>query len=177
MSKDDTERGFLRGLQSYGDRDFSIYMRRAFAKSMGYSADELARPVVGIANTASRFNPVIEKKKELDAASKAGDKAKVAELMAWGEDYQRRLHFKGFARVPVDDLLEPVKAGMTEVARAQRLDLIAESCDHVGDRVETVDVTDALVALFDPDEKTLATVAQVKKTAPVNLDELDKKRP
>ena len=132
---------------------------------------------IAVAFTASRFNPVIEKKKELDAANKAGDKAKVAELMAWGEDYQRRLHFKGFARVPVDDLLEPVKAGMTEVARAQRLDLIAESCDHVGDRVETVDVTDALVALFDPDEKTLATVAQVKKVAPVNLDELDKKRP
>ena len=43
------ERGFLRGLQNYGDRDFSIYMRRAFAKSMGYTGDELARPVVGIA--------------------------------------------------------------------------------------------------------------------------------
>src|ERR671925_931716 len=51
------EGGFLQGLQSYGDRDFSIYMRRAFAKSMGYSADELSRPVVGIAYTASRFNP------------------------------------------------------------------------------------------------------------------------
>ena len=45
------ERGFLRGLQTYGDRDFSIYMRRAFAKSMGYSGDELSRPVVGIAFT------------------------------------------------------------------------------------------------------------------------------
>ena len=51
------EHGFLQGLQSYGDRDFSIYMRRAFAKSMGYSAGELSRPVVGIAYTASRFNP------------------------------------------------------------------------------------------------------------------------
>ena len=36
-----TERGFLRGLQNYGDRDFSIYMRRAFAKSMGYTGEEL----------------------------------------------------------------------------------------------------------------------------------------
>ena len=42
----DGERGFLRGLQSYGDRDFSIYMRRAFAKSMGYTGEELARPIV-----------------------------------------------------------------------------------------------------------------------------------
>jgi dihydroxy-acid dehydratase len=49
--------GYLRGLQNYGDPDFSIYMRRAFARSMGYSLDELKRPVVGIANTFSRFNP------------------------------------------------------------------------------------------------------------------------
>jgi dihydroxy-acid dehydratase len=49
--------GYLRGLQNYGDPDFSIYMRRAFAKSMGYSSDELKRPVIGIANTYSRFNP------------------------------------------------------------------------------------------------------------------------
>ena len=55
--KDKPERGFLRGLQNYGDRDFSIYMRRAFAKSMGYSGDELKRPVVGIAYTHSKFNP------------------------------------------------------------------------------------------------------------------------
>src|SRR5581483_9756818 len=52
-SNNNPERGFLRGLQNYGDRDFSIYMRRAFARSMGYTTDELARPVVGIAYTHS----------------------------------------------------------------------------------------------------------------------------
>jgi dihydroxy-acid dehydratase len=72
MSQDDTERGFLRGLQSYGDRDFSIYMRRAFAKSMGYSGDELKRPVVGIAFTHSRFNPCHRHFPELLDAVKRG---------------------------------------------------------------------------------------------------------
>ena len=66
------ERGFLRGLQSYGDRDFSIYMRRAFAKSMGYSGDELKRPVVGIAYTHSRFNPCHRHFPELLEAVKRG---------------------------------------------------------------------------------------------------------
>src|SRR5262249_1557228 len=66
------ERGFLRGLQTYGDRDFSIYMRRAFAKSMGYSGDELQRPVVGIAFTASRFNPCHRHFPELLEAVKRG---------------------------------------------------------------------------------------------------------
>lgn len=67
-----SERGFLRGLASYGDRDFSIYMRRAFAKSMGYSGDELSRPVVGIAFTHSRFNPCHRHFPELLDAVKRG---------------------------------------------------------------------------------------------------------
>src|SRR5918999_5176290 len=66
------ESGFLQGLQSYGDRDFSVYMRRAFAKSMGYSADQLGRPVVGIAYTASRFNPCHRHFPELLEAVKRG---------------------------------------------------------------------------------------------------------
>jgi dihydroxy-acid dehydratase len=68
----DNDRGFLRGLQSYGDRDFSIYMRRAFAKSMGYSGDELKRPVVGIAFTHSKFNPCHRHFPELLEAIKRG---------------------------------------------------------------------------------------------------------
>jgi dihydroxy-acid dehydratase len=66
------ERGFLRGLQNYGDADFSIYMRRAFALSMGYSQDELKKPVVGIANTYSRFNPCHRNFPDLVEAVKRG---------------------------------------------------------------------------------------------------------
>ncbi len=66
------ERGFLRGLQSYGDRDFSIYMRRAFARSQGWSRNELERPVVGIAYTHSRFNPCHRHFPELLDAIKRG---------------------------------------------------------------------------------------------------------
>lgn len=66
------KKGFLRGLQNYGDADFSIYMRRAFAKSMGYSADELSRPVIGIADTFSKFNPCHRHFPELVEAVKRG---------------------------------------------------------------------------------------------------------
>ena len=44
---------------------------------------------------------------------------------------------------------------------------------HAGPEVEVVDVTDALVKLFEPSAKTLATVAEVRKQAPVDLDELE----
>src|SRR5262249_28457455 len=44
------------GLTNYGDRDFSLYLRRSFAQSMGYSREFLAKPAVGIAYTPSGFN-------------------------------------------------------------------------------------------------------------------------
>src|SRR5690349_22890058 len=53
-----TERtvGLEHGLTNYGDRDFSLYLRRSFAQSMGYSRAMLEKPVVGIAYTGSGFN-------------------------------------------------------------------------------------------------------------------------
>jgi dihydroxy-acid dehydratase len=44
------------GLTNYGDRDFSLYLRRSFAQSMGYSRALLSKHVVGIAYTPSGFN-------------------------------------------------------------------------------------------------------------------------
>jgi dihydroxy-acid dehydratase len=48
--------GLQHGLTNYGDRDFSLYLRRSFAQSMGYSRALLSKPVVGIAYTPSGFN-------------------------------------------------------------------------------------------------------------------------
>ena len=48
--------GLARGLTNYGDRDFALYLRRSFARSMGYSTAALARPIVGIADSRSGFN-------------------------------------------------------------------------------------------------------------------------
>ena len=64
--------GIEHGLTNYGDADFSLYMRRSFAKSMGYSPEMLARPVVGIAQTASGFNNCHRHFPELLEAVKRG---------------------------------------------------------------------------------------------------------
>ncbi len=52
----DQQKGMKRGLTRYGDEAFSLYLRKAFIKAMGYSDDALARPVIGIANTYSDYN-------------------------------------------------------------------------------------------------------------------------
>ncbi|SDI72399.1 dihydroxyacid dehydratase [Arthrobacter subterraneus] len=49
--------GLRRGLTSYGDAEFSLFLRKAFIKGAGYSDDALERTVVGIVNTGSGYNP------------------------------------------------------------------------------------------------------------------------
>ena len=64
--------GISLGLTNYGDRDFSLYLRRSFAKSMGYTNASLAKPVVGIAYTPSGFNNCHRHFPELLEAVKRG---------------------------------------------------------------------------------------------------------
>lgn len=68
----DTPHGFARGLTNYGDKDFSLYLRRSFASSMGYSRQMLSKPIVGIAYTASGFNNCHRNFPELLEAVKRG---------------------------------------------------------------------------------------------------------
>src|SRR2546421_10864517 len=49
--------GLRKGLTSYGDAGFSLFLRKALIKAMGYSDDALNRPIVGITNTYSDYNP------------------------------------------------------------------------------------------------------------------------
>ncbi len=64
--------GLARGLTNYGDPAFSLYLRRSFAKSMGYSSEMLTRPVVGIADSRSGFNNCHRHFPELIEAVKRG---------------------------------------------------------------------------------------------------------
>ena len=49
--------GMRRNLASYGDPGFSLFLRKAFIKAAGFSDDALDRPIIGITNTFSDFNP------------------------------------------------------------------------------------------------------------------------
>jgi len=66
------KRGLARNTANYGDSDFALYLRRSFAKSMGYSQAMLDRPVVGIVDTGSGFNNCHRTLPELIEAVKRG---------------------------------------------------------------------------------------------------------
>jgi dihydroxy-acid dehydratase len=53
----DEPAGMRKGLTSYGDTGFSLFLRKAFIKGAGYTDAALDRPVIGIADTGSGYNP------------------------------------------------------------------------------------------------------------------------
>jgi dihydroxy-acid dehydratase len=69
---DDDARGMQRGLTSYGDAGFSLFLRKAFIKGAGYTDSALERPVIGIASTGSAYNPCHGNAPQLIAAAQRG---------------------------------------------------------------------------------------------------------
>ena len=70
MSDDQT--GMKKGLTRYGDDAFSLFLRKAFIKAMGYTDDALNRPIIGIADTFSGFNACHKTVPDLIEAVKRG---------------------------------------------------------------------------------------------------------
>ena len=64
--------GITRNLTNYGDPGFAAYLRRSFARSMGYSLDSLSRPIIGIATSPSGFNNCHRSMPDLVEAVKRG---------------------------------------------------------------------------------------------------------
>jgi dihydroxy-acid dehydratase len=57
MDDSTAQKGLRKGLTSYGDAGFSLFLRKAFIKAAGFSEDALDRPIVGVTNTFSDYNP------------------------------------------------------------------------------------------------------------------------
>lgn len=64
--------GLKQGLTNYGDQGFSLFLRKAFIKGAGYTDQALERPVVGIVNTGSSYNPCHGNAPQLVEAVKRG---------------------------------------------------------------------------------------------------------
>jgi dihydroxy-acid dehydratase len=64
--------GMQRGLNAYGDQGFSLFLRKAFIKGAGYTDKALDRPVIGIIDTGSAYNPCHGNMPQLIEAVKRG---------------------------------------------------------------------------------------------------------
>ncbi len=64
--------GMKKGLTSYGDTGFSLFLRKAFIKGAGYTDAALDRPVIAIADTGSDYNACHGNAAQLVEAVKRG---------------------------------------------------------------------------------------------------------
>jgi Skp family chaperone for outer membrane proteins len=112
-------------------------------------------------------------KDEYKKAMADGDEKKAKELGAKGEAQQRLLHTQGFSTASVGEYLERVKDKIPAIAKEVGVDVIVSKWDMVyqSPDADFVDVTDQLVKLFNPDEKTLKIGEDLKKSPPISLEE------
>jgi hypothetical protein len=107
--------------------------------------------------------------KQRDDARDRGDDNLVKQIEAQGAARQLLRHLQGFSNAPVDDILAEVHQELPAIAAKAGVALIVSRADYLSAGVDTVDVTDALVELFKPDEKTTQTIAELRQREPVAM--------
>lgn len=128
---------------------------------------------IALAYLGSEYNEFLKKRAEYHEAQANGNSALIKELDTWVARFQRQIHFQGFCRAPVDDLLLLVKEKMPEVAKSTGVDIIGWYPDFTGTEVEIVDITDELVALFNTSEKKLKEIEGLKDVEPIALADIE----
>lgn len=126
---------------------------------------------IGARDNPAFRQPVDDLRDQLKQAEAAGDTKRAAQIKKRGATMQTLRHMQGFSSAPVDDLLSAIRDKMPEIARQAGVDVIVARVDFQAEGVEVVDVTDAIVKAFNPNEKTLKTVAELKKHKPIGLVE------
>lgn len=105
------------------------------------------------------------------AAKAAGDKQRLAELDARGRAQQARLYLQGFSTAPIGDVLESIADRLPAVANDAGVSAIIPTADYNDPSVELVDVTDALVRLFEPDASTLKVITELRAKQPLAIEQ------
>jgi hypothetical protein len=118
----------------------------------------------------TRVNELREQHKR---ATGAGDQKAADRLAQEAQALQLRIHLQGFSNAPVDDILAKVSDRLPQLAQRRGVAAVVSSADYRDDaRVEVVDVTDDLTALFEPDEQTQKVIADLKRQAPLPIEQV-----
>jgi len=130
---------------------------------------------VAVAYAHSEINEkqVKQKVQELKDAEAKGDAKRIKELKTWGEAHQWLLHMQGFAGAPVESMLANMKEQLALTAKAAGVRVIARKADFIDDQVEVVDVTDQVVKLFKPSERTLKMIREVRRRPAMDMADLE----
>jgi hypothetical protein len=110
-----------------------------------------------------------------ERAKDAGDNRLAADLDKLGPAMQLRIHQQGFSTAPVDDIIARIQARLPGIANRAGVDVIVSkwALTYQGPSARFVDVTDLLVAEFDPSAATLQSIRGLLRQDPVPLDQIE----
>ncbi len=147
----------------------------AFTFSILFAATSLCGQVVRIGTfdrqsvvvawyNSSQWNGMIKAKKaERDRASRSGDAKKAKELEGWGQDSQELAHKQLTGEAGIANITEALKPVLAEIARIQGLSVITADAAWAEQKVQTVDVTDAIVDGLKLDERKREMVRSLRE--------------
>lgn len=137
-----------------------IYDSRAIAIAYGNSAEFQA------ANKSLHA--------EYEKAKAEKNEKRMKELEAQGKLSQRRAHEQGFSTGSVAGVMAKIKSSLPAVAKRANVQIIVSKWElnHQSADVETVDVTDELVALFHPSEKALGWIKSSRGQQPIPIEKI-----
>ena len=112
--------------------------------------------------------------KEMAKAKEEGDEKRIAELEIEGPGLQVRLHQQVFSTGSVTDVIERIEKELPKIAEEAGVAIIVPKWNVAwqGKSLEVVDVTDQLVACFNPSEQILMMIGQMGDQKPVPIEEL-----
>jgi hypothetical protein len=107
----------------------------------------------------------------LKAAKAANDAAKIADLEFRGPAVQNLMHYQVFSNASIPNVMEKLAPELPKIAADARVSIIVSKWDVAfhDPNVEYVDVTDTLVARFNPSEKVQKWIDSGKTQQPMPL--------
>jgi hypothetical protein len=108
---------------------------------------------------------------QLKAAKAANDTAKIADLEFRGPALQNLMHYQVFSTASIPNVMEKLAPELPGIAAEARVSVIVSKWDVAfhGSGVEYVDVTDALAARFNPNERVRQWIAEGRTKQPLPL--------
>ena len=74
-AREPADTGMRKGLTDYGDRDFSLFLRKAFIKGAGFTGRRARPPVIALADTGSELQPCMATRRSGRGGQAWGDVA------------------------------------------------------------------------------------------------------
>ena len=111
---------------------------------------------------------------ERQKAKAAGDEEKIKQLESKGEGRQKQFHRQGFGTAPVDDILENIKDELPGIAKQADVIVSKWAITYSTPGTEFVDVTDLIVAPFEPGERTKRYIRELRSRPPAPPEEIEK---